>query len=88
MAFDNTNRGVLFREKNKKSETHPDLKGKINVGGKDYYLSAWSKTAKNGNKFLSLSLGKPVNDGRDEHEPVRPVQQNTNNNIVGDDLPF
>ena len=46
MEYDDTNKGVLFREKEKKSESHPDFKGSINVGGKDYWLSGWVNESK------------------------------------------
>ena len=53
--FDNTNRGVLFKNEKKTSDTHSDYTGNINVGGTEYWLSAWIKTGKSG-KFMSLSV--------------------------------
>ena len=53
--FDNTNRGVLFKNDRKESDKHPDYKGSINVGGKEMWLSAWIKEGKKG-KFMSLSV--------------------------------
>jgi hypothetical protein len=55
--FDNTNRGILSRNDRKEAETHADFKGEINVGGTDYWLSAWVKERKDGSgKFFSLSV--------------------------------
>jgi uncharacterized protein (DUF736 family) len=54
--YDNNNRGVLFKEKDKKNEKAPDYKGSINVGGKEYKLAGWIRESKSGNKFLSLSI--------------------------------
>jgi len=54
MAYDNTNRGVLFTNDRKQQENHPDFKGNINVGGVDYWLSAWNKSGEKGS-FISLS---------------------------------
>jgi hypothetical protein len=57
MTFDNTNRGVLFNERDRKTEDNDrDYGGRINIEGRDYWLSAWLKTSKKGNKFLSLSV--------------------------------
>jgi uncharacterized protein (DUF736 family) len=56
--YDDTNRGALFPAE-KKSDKHPDLKGKLNVGGKDYYLSAWSQVSKAGKKYLSVAVDEP-----------------------------
>lgn len=57
-AYDNTNRGVLFKNKNKQSEKHPDLTGKIDVGGVEYFLSGWKKKSANGIEFISISVQK------------------------------
>lgn len=54
--YDNTNRGVLFREQEKKSDKHPDMTGEINVDGVEFRLAGWTKESKNGRKFLSLAV--------------------------------
>ncbi len=50
------NKGALWLQ-DKQSETHPDLKGVVTVGGVDYYISAWENVSENPNapKF-NLSL--------------------------------
>ena len=54
--FDNTNRGVLFNERDKKeTDKDRDYAGKINIEGREFWLSGWLKTSKKGLKFLSLS---------------------------------
>ena len=53
--YDNTNRGALFKNDRKETDKHPDYSGSINVGGHDYWLSAWIKEGRNG-KFMSLSV--------------------------------
>jgi uncharacterized protein (DUF736 family) len=58
MAFDNTNRGVLFSRKDKKNEKQPDYDGNINVNGKDYALAGWKKTSQKGATFLSLKISE------------------------------
>lgn len=63
MAYDNTNTGALFKN-SEKDESHPnwpDYKGTINVGGQEFWLSAWVKTGKQGSKvagkkFFSLTV--------------------------------
>jgi len=56
--YDNTNRGVLFDNDRKESDSHPDMKGKLNINGVDHWFSAWWKESRDGAEFLSLSLGK------------------------------
>ena len=53
--YDNTNRGVLFKNDRKEKDTHPDYKGSINADGVEYWLSAWMKEGAKG-KFMSFSL--------------------------------
>jgi len=62
--FDDTNRGVLFKNDRKQSEKHADYKGNINVNGEDFWLDAWIRESKKG-KFLSISI-KP----KAEEKPV------------------
>lgn len=57
--YDNTNRGVLFKNDRKETDNHPDYTGRIDIDGTEYFLSAWIKEGKKG-KFMSLSRGKPT----------------------------
>ena len=56
MDYDNTNRGSLFKNDRKDDAKFPDYKGSLNVDGTEYWLSAWIKVSKDGNKFMSLSI--------------------------------
>ena len=69
MPYDNTDSGVLFREKEKKSEKAPDYRGKLNVAGHDYELAGWIKEGKNG-KFLSLKVQEPFKKSEPKAAPV------------------
>ena len=53
--FDNTNKGVLFKNDRKVKDSHPDYKGQVNIDGQEFWLSAWIKTGQRG-KFMSLSI--------------------------------
>ena len=54
--YDDTNRGALFKNDKKESDRHPDYRGSINVGGTEYWLSAWLNTSAKGTRYMSLSV--------------------------------
>ena len=57
MAYEQRdNSGSLFKNDRKEKETHPDYKGDAMVNGQMVWMSAWLKTASNGNKFMSFSF--------------------------------
>lgn len=53
--YDNTNRGVLFKNHRKQTDRHPDYTGSVNVDGVEFFLDAWLKDGPKG-KFMSLSV--------------------------------
>jgi len=80
--YDNTNRGVLFKNDRKEGTAHPDYKGNINVGGVEYWLSAWIKEGKSG-KFMSLSV-TPKERQKPEKTPGPTKREET----TDDEIPF
>jgi hypothetical protein len=55
--YDNTNRGVMFKNDQGGNPKRPQYRGSINVDGTDYNLSAWVRESKkDGSKFLSLTV--------------------------------
>jgi hypothetical protein len=78
VAYDNTNRGVLFRNEKRegKEDSDPDYSGQVDVAGTEYWLSAWIKQGKSG-KFMSLSV-RPKQEKPKERAPAD----------AGDDIPF
>jgi len=80
--YDNTNRGALFKNNRKEQDNHPDYTGSLNVGGEEFWLSAWLKTSKKGEKFMSVSV-KPKEARRDSRNDER---REAASDL--DDLPF
>ena len=81
--YDNTDRGVLFKNTRKEKDSHPDYNGSINVGGTEMWLSAWIKQGKNG-PFMSLSV-KPKDELRASSGSARRSLQQ---DMDDDTIPF
>lgn len=50
------NSGSLFVNDKKEAENHPNAKGTAKIDGVEYWISAWTKTTKDGKKWQSLSF--------------------------------
>jgi hypothetical protein len=92
--YDNSNRGALFVNDRKEQDSHPDLKGSINVGGKEYWLSAWNRDTAKG-PVISISVQPKdaphqtaAKAGAAKREAQRPAQRAPEPDFNDDDLPF
>jgi hypothetical protein len=90
MAYDNTNSGLLARNRRKDKDTHPDYSGSVNVDGVEYWLSGWLRTGKEGSrlhgeKFFSLALKRK--DGQSAVTPAAAVPAPAAPDF-DDDIPF
>ena len=90
--YDNTNRGVLFKNDRKEKDTHPDYKGSINADGVEYWISAWMKDGAKG-KFMSFSLTpkEATQTAAQAAQQVTPQQRQQAAPVVLDDdsdIPF
>lgn len=73
--YDNTNRGVLFKQK-KTNDKAPDYKGSFNYKGSEFKIAGWIKMSKAGSPFLSISV--------DDFVP----EQKETTTISSQDIPF
>lgn len=90
-SYDNTNSGVMFRA-NKKNDKSPDLSGKVNVNGTDFYIGGWYKKSKEGKDFISIKVTPQDAVRRPQQQaPFQQAQtmQNPNfSNELNDEIPF
>ncbi len=70
--YDDTNRGVLFKNDKEGNERRPDYKGSINVNGTEFWLSAWIKEGQKG-KFMSLSVQPKEQQGAPQKPAAQPA---------------
>ena len=80
--YDNNFKGALFKNEKKENDNHPDFKGTCQVAGVDFWLSAWAKTAKSGQKYISLSF----QEKEKEAESQGPTKQQTFTQSAADDF--
>jgi uncharacterized protein (DUF736 family) len=78
MDYDNNLSGALFKNARKESERQPDYKGSCEIDGSEYWISAWIKESKKGEKFMSLAFS-PKEEVARKPEPV---------STIDDDVPF
>lgn len=94
MAYEQKdNSGSLFRNQKKEKDTHPNATGSAMIDGIEYWVSAWTKSDKNGNPWQSLAF-KRKDDASERRskaddlraggrgEPRRMAEQ------IDDDIPF
>jgi hypothetical protein len=80
MAFtqvDKINRGALFKNDRKTSETHSDYRGEANISGQEFWVDAWIKQSKAGAKYMSMSF-----------KPKTAASPKNNNANVDDEMIF
>lgn len=84
--YDNTNKGVLFRNEDKQEDRHADYRGSINVDGKEFWLDAWLRKSKQGKTFMSLRV-KPKMAREHRGAPANPPARQAEDEF-DDSIPF
>lgn len=80
MAFkQNDMSGSLFRNQDKKTDSHPDYTGSAKIDGTEFWISGWLNESREGRKYLSLKFK--------EKEDVRTPRKNDADQF-DDDIPF
>lgn len=97
MAYDNTNRGAIWKNDDKREDKHPDFTGSLNVAGVEYWVSAWKRKEGAAAKSPALSFSiKPKEEQTKEQSisqramPKRPdrISSGGNDDMGGDGIPF
>jgi hypothetical protein len=89
MAYDNTNRGAIWKNREKKDEKHPDFKGSLNVDGVDYWVSAWKRKDDAPNNQPALSFTVKPKDEQTEQPASKPAAASKQKSEdMDDEIPF
>lgn len=51
---------ALFTNKEKTTASQPDMKGKAEINGVEYWASAWNNTSQAGLNYLSVTLKEKI----------------------------
>jgi hypothetical protein len=86
--YDNNMTGVLFKNDKKTSPKHPDYNGSCEINNVEFWMSAWIKEVKNGEKagqkFMSFAFKPKDSDGIDQ----RPTNERQSQQPANDEIPF
>jgi len=78
------NRGVLFTNKKKETDKHPDYTGQFtDQSGNEFWVSAWINESKAGEKYMSFTT-----KSKDEQAKPKPKSDWNSSKDKDDDLPF
>jgi hypothetical protein len=66
---DKTDSGILEKNKKKENEKQADHKGKINIAGKEFWISGWDNTSQNGGKQYIKIILKSVEEAASGTQP-------------------
>lgn len=84
MAFDNTNRGALFKADKEGNEHRPDYSGNLNVDGKEFFIDAWLKKSKAGSTYMSLSVKPKLarHQSGTKNPPAQTQERSDNDDLI------
>ncbi len=82
MAFEHKpNSGSLFKNDKREKETHAHARGDALIDGVEYWISAWTNTKKDGEKYQGLKFSR-----KDENKAPNPA--NNRSDDFDDDIPY
>jgi len=75
--------GSIFKNDKREKETHPNGTGDALIGGKMYWISAWTNTRDDGSKYQKLTFKL-----KEQKASEKPRQELPADDFQDDDLPF
>jgi hypothetical protein len=91
MAYDNTNRGSIWKNKKKREgKQDADFTGSLNVNGVEYWVNAWKRKEGAADKAPALSFSiRPKDDQGQAPKKADPISSGRSLMAdMDDDIPF
>jgi hypothetical protein len=85
--YDNTNRGQIWKNSDRKSETHPHFKGSMNIDGVEYWVSAWTRKEDANPKSPALTFSFRKKDAPQDDQ-IPKTDSVANVSEFDDSIPF
>jgi len=83
MAFEKRDlSGAVFKNKKPMNENSPNMTGNAMIDGVEYWVNGWTKTNKDGEKWISLAF-KRKDGPKQQQKPEK-----TSYDIDADSIPF
>ena len=82
--YDDNLRGALFKNRKRTEERQPEYTGNCEINGQEFWVSAWVRESKNGEKFFSMAY--TAKDAKPVTSNVTAVTPDVTN--VNDAIPF
>lgn len=86
MAYDNTNRGSIWKNERKEKETQADFTGTINVDGTDYWLNGWKRKEGADPKSPAMTFSVRKKEARDKNPTAQREERNAP--AMDDEIPW
>jgi hypothetical protein len=81
--YDNNNRGSIWKNEDRKSDTHPQFKGSAEVNGVEYWVSGWLRKEGANPKAPAMSFSFNPKEQQSAPKPAK-----ANDFDSGEDIPF
>jgi hypothetical protein len=86
--YDNNNRGSIWKNEDRKSDTHPQFKGSAEVNGVEYWVSGWLRKADANPKAPAMSFSFTAKEQQSQQSQAAPKQAPANDFDLDESIPF
>lgn len=85
-GYDDNMSGVLFKNKDMKSDKSPMYSGSCEIDNTEYWIASWVKKSKKGETFMSLSF--TAKEVQKSTQTIQDYRSKTGSTIGEEEVPF